>query len=284
MTLEEQLFEDLKAGRQVDIERALLIASGCDTEEKISEYKAKLDELERQCKAYAGITGSDKETARVLHEFLWLGKPSRYNGNFLLTDVVDAQMSMQDIGVGNCLGLSSLYAVLGIRNGLELAVLINDKHVILRLIQEDSLIDIDNTGHNGFGIATYGIRDSKYEKLMNKSLLALVAGMYNSRGGIKDKLGKFEEAIENYCRAIEINPDYASAYNNRGVAKVCLGRFKEGIDDYSRAIKINPDYVDVYHNRSFAKEILGDKDGAIRDIMMKIDLLYKKLQNLEERR
>ena len=49
-----------------------------------------------------------------------------------------------------------------------------------------------------------------------------------------DKLaveGKNKEAIEDYTRAIEIDPEFGYAYNNRGIAHAALGHGEQAIED-----------------------------------------------------
>jgi hypothetical protein len=43
--LESTLIADMAGGKQVELERALLIVSGADTEEQIAGYKRKLDSI-----------------------------------------------------------------------------------------------------------------------------------------------------------------------------------------------------------------------------------------------
>tara|TARA_B100001250_G_scaffold407858_1_gene429320 strand:+ start:602 stop:1150 length:549 start_codon:yes stop_codon:yes gene_type:complete len=56
--------------------------------------------------------------------------------------------------------------------------------------------------------------------------------------------GEYQLAINNYSKAIRINPDNASAYLNRGVAYEGLEKYEEAIADYTRAIKIDPEYAE----------------------------------------
>ncbi len=51
----------------------------------------------------------------------------------------------------------------------------------------------------------------------------------------------YEEAIEAFRRAIQIQPNDAAAYNNLGNAYVESGMYEEAIEAYKEAIKIQPD-------------------------------------------
>ena len=85
-------------------------------------------------------------------------------------------------------------------------------------------------------------------------------------------LKKFEGAIEDYSKSIEIDSMFVDAYYNRGNSKYFLRDFKGAIDDYSQAIEIDPKYAEAYNNRSFAKDSLKDFEGAAND-----KLIYENL-------
>ena len=81
---------------------------------------------------------------------------------------------------------------------------------------------------------------------------------YNNRGNAFAKLGWKEEAIKDYTKAIELNPEYALAYNNRGKALEDLGERAEAIKDYTKAIELDPQYISklapIIKQLSFSKE------------------------------
>jgi tetratricopeptide (TPR) repeat protein len=96
--------------------------------------------------------------------------------------------------------------------------------------------------------------------------------IYNGRGNANYTLGNYRQAIEDYDRAIEINPDFLDAHNNRGDAYIGLGNYRQAIEDYNRAIEINPDFVDAYSNRGLSYSKLGQYQLAIEDFNKVISL------------
>jgi tetratricopeptide (TPR) repeat protein/S1-C subfamily serine protease len=95
---------------------------------------------------------------------------------------------------------------------------------------------------------------------------------YSNRGNSKFKLGDKKGAIDDFDRAIKINPQYANAYANRGLVKSGLGNKKGAISDYDRAIAIDPRHTNAYSNRGGVKLELGDKKGAMDDLLISITI------------
>ncbi len=59
---------------------------------------------------------------------------------------------------------------------------------------------------------------------------------------------KYEEAIEQYRRAIELSPGYAGAYNSMGVALEKLGRGEEAVEAYETALNKDPTLASAANN------------------------------------
>ncbi len=68
--------------------------------------------------------------------------------------------------------------------------------------------------------------------------------------------GKYQEAIDLYTQAIgtgELKPFMlVAAYNGRGLVYYRMGQYDTAIDDYSRALSIEPENDTVLRNRCFA--------------------------------
>ena len=104
-------------------------------------------------------------------------------------------------------------------------------------------------------------------------------GYFNS-AYTKYGLGDFTGAIQDYSKAIKLDPAYPLAYVNRGLAKDVLGDYTGAIQDCSKAIELNPDHVRAYFNRGLAKDALGDKDGGCLDLSKAKELGDEKAYDL----
>ncbi|WP_242054254.1 tetratricopeptide repeat protein [Nostoc sp. FACHB-888] len=66
-----------------------------------------------------------------------------------------------------------------------------------------------------------------------------------------------------------MNPNFAEAYNNRGLArsKIChKSEYSQVIEDYTKAIALNPNLVQAYLNRAYTyKNLTDDNFAAIED-------------------
>jgi protein O-mannosyl-transferase len=79
------------------------------------------------------------------------------------------------------------------------------------------------------------------------------------------KLDQWIPAIDNYSKALEIDPNYTDALSNRGAAFAKTGQWDKSIMDCSRAILLDPRYLKAYFNRGGAYTNTGQFDKAIAD-------------------
>ena len=70
---------------------------------------------------------------------------------------------------------------------------------------------------------------------------------YNLGFGLA-QLGRHQEAVEAYERALEIEPDYGFAHNNLGNALNKVGKREEAIRHFRKALELDPTYAEAHHN------------------------------------
>lgn len=78
---------------------------------------------------------------------------------------------------------------------------------------------------------------------------------YHNQGLSNCELGNYKEAINNFNKAIDINPDFANAYYLRGHVATMLKDQSRTIDVFNKAIEIDPGYARAYGNRGIAKNV-----------------------------
>lgn len=95
---------------------------------------------------------------------------------------------------------------------------------------------------------------------------------WNNRGIYRKDNGDFAGAMEDYSRALELDPGYALAYTNRAVARQRLGDFHGALEDLDRSISLDPGDSGAFVNRGVVQIRLGQTDRAIADFTRAIEL------------
>src|SRR5437867_472460 len=86
--------------------------------------------------------------------------------------------------------------------------------------------------------------------------------MWNNRGVALDGLGRHEDAIDAYTRAMRRSPTYEVAAYNLGNAFAQLGQFEEAVVAYDRALAIKPDYADALYDKALVLARMGRGKAA----------------------
>ena len=87
---------------------------------------------------------------------------------------------------------------------------------------------------------------------------------WNDKGVIFDKLGRHDEALEAYDKALEIDPNDVVAWSNKGNALGSLGRTDEALKAFDKALEINPDNEYIWYNKGNDLGSLGRTDEALK--------------------
>ncbi|WP_419547741.1 tetratricopeptide repeat protein [Microcystis sp.] len=161
----------------------------------------------------------------------------------------------------------------------------NEKWGVLSELKryDEGLAAINQAIHLAPRAAWYGNRgvlyynQQKYELALSDYSKAIdinpnYADAYNNRGNLYKDLQKYDLALSDYSKAIDINPNDALAYNNRGNLYYNQQKYELALSDYSKAIDINPNLAEAYYNRGVLYDDQRKYDLALSDYSKAIDI------------
>jgi len=207
--------------KELDFEKEALWASGIKGKDELTVYENKLHLILHQFLSKFFPVPDALTQARHLFNWLWKEKPNRYerHGQFRLSSVIDAQLDKGNRAVGNCLGLTLLYNCLLKKMGIHADALYLENafgigpHVLTLLQTEASAIDIENILPDGFDYKGHLDNPSRTRWGDRE----LVADIYHSIGNELFSKSKLTEALENYEKALRLNPRYEKARLNKAI-------------------------------------------------------------------
>ena len=98
------------------------------------------------------------------------------------------------------------------------------------------------------------------------------ANAYCDKGKSLADLGRYDEAITCYDKAIELKPDFDLAHRDKGLALANLGRYDDAIKCCDKAIELKPDFDFAHSSKGLALYKLGRHDEAIKCFDKAIEL------------
>lgn len=303
--------EDLLARPEGEIDlatAALAIAEGVEEDfEGVAFYTGRLEEMVSALKGRIGKK-DPKEAVATIGEYLFGELGFQYEeglekGSFLSFVLREKK--------GNSLGIATLYLALAESLGLPLFGVYVPEHVLVRYDDGKTafLIEPGDRGKpysekfyrenfpipegNGFYLRNLGKKEviglilhergvfytgrgrtdeamSDYNRVLQ--LDPDLAEGYNSRGLLHWGSKHAEEALADYGKAIALNPRMAKGYNNRAIVYYHLGRYDEALADYARAIESSPEYAEAYYNRGNLYKAAKRYDEALADYSKAIEL------------
>ena len=95
--------------------------------------------------------------------------------------------------------------------------------------------------------------------------------------------GTLKEQLQDYSRAIKLNPKCSEYYRSRGYAKAVLMDYKSALPDYNRAVENDPSNAEAYYNRGVAKIKTNQKESGCLDLEESRKLNFEKAIDLFEK-
>jgi tetratricopeptide (TPR) repeat protein/CHAT domain-containing protein len=126
-------------------------------------------------------------------------------------------------------------------------------------------------GHGYYGQGDYENAVQDYRKALEHAPNAAYYHQYLAEA--LRLAGNFAEAAPEYDKAIELDPRNAERYMTRGNAYRYEGQLARAIEDFDKAIALNEDDANPYNYRGICREKLGDDVGAIADYTLALERL-----------
>ncbi len=119
-----------------------------------------------------------------------------------------------------------------------------------------------------FRLANCYAEADRHEEAMSHYLLAIVdeaenPEVFNNLGLLLYKRGIGREAIENFQKAIDINPRYTDAWYNLGRGYEAVGKQAEAIEAYEKTLTLDRDYPEAWNNIGPLLRGMGRSNEAV---------------------
>ncbi|WP_433353950.1 tetratricopeptide repeat protein [Microtetraspora malaysiensis] len=90
--------------------------------------------------------------------------------------------------------------------------------------------------------------------------------LFANRAQLLARAGRREDALEDFDRAVAIDPAFPDHYLDRGNLLLAMGRPQDALADYETAIRLGPPLPEAYYNRAELLLSAGDLDAALADL------------------
>ena len=88
---------------------------------------------------------------------------------------------------------------------------------------------------------------------------------YNEAGNIMQRMGRFEEAEAMYDLAIEYSPPYPEVFFNKGICRMGTGNIEAALECLAQSLLLNPEQPELYILRAELHESLGQIAESLAD-------------------
>ena len=103
---------------------------------------------------------------------------------------------------------------------------------------------------------------------------------YNDRACLYIYMGRYEEAVVDSKKVIELSPTEANSYGHLGYALFKLGKIEEALHWMDQSIKINSSYARVYCYRAILYISIKNYEAAKEDYNKCMELIPKEISDI----
>ena len=103
---------------------------------------------------------------------------------------------------------------------------------------------------------------------------------YVTKGLEKIRQHEIKEAIEEFNRAIEIDPLYIPAYIQRGYCRRVQHDFYSALEDLNKVISLDSLYSEAYLRRGDIRVNLNEKKLAFADLVEQLELIQRIVKHI----
>ena len=128
------------------------------------------------------------------------------------------------------------------------------------LKDEDHTLSLYGRALSYFKMQRFQEAIQDFDKLLN--LIPNNATYLSERGVALHLAGNNQAALQDFDKAVELEPDNPYRYSSRAYIKDRMKDFQGSVDDYTKAIELDPEDAISYNNRGLVEEKLGYKDKA----------------------
>jgi Tfp pilus assembly protein PilF len=124
----------------------------------------------------------------------------------------------------------------------------------------------NDVAHNSLGMVLVGM--GRLDEAMDQYRKALEIApddvdVHNNLGNALISVDRLDEAMAQFRRAVAIDPHDAQAHNNLGSLLARRGQFDAATVQFERALEIKPDYAEAHHNFGSVLARGGQFDAAV---------------------